>query len=289
MTETTKSKAEREAEIKREKEAKKAYLERKKELLKTEAENFDKIIFLRGTKGYWLVGGHSGVILANKLAPELKIRVALKRDTDFDVKFSEGIINLRNLDFYTERLKNSNYIQKEIERNEDSIIFKLKEKISDTEYDLLVRSKEIRRQKLQSMIEKSMPMPKLKVRMTDVLKLTYRFYKKHSDAISRSFVVEKLAEDVRIAHKTMLMVFRSQLEPKEGVKKIKARLELAVCDLTQIIELNIWTVENCTTLATMMIETILVADGEMKRLEKLERQESAGVKKVKKLIENNNN
>ncbi|MBQ6605559.1 hypothetical protein IJH66_01090 [Candidatus Saccharibacteria bacterium] len=281
MTEAKKSKTEQAAE-------KREYLERKKKLLAEEAENFQKIIFLRATKGYWMVGGHSAVILVNKLAKELKIRVTLKRDTDFDVKFPEGVVNLRNLDFYIQKLKESNYLEKEVERNESSVIFKLKEKVSETEYDLLLRSKEIRRQKLQSMIEKSVPMPKLNIRMTDVLKLTFRFYKKHSDSFARKFVVEQFAEDIRVAHKTMLLVFRGQVEPVEGIRKMKTRLELALCDLTQIISLEIWTIEDSTNMATSIIETELIADSELKRLVKQGKRESNGVKLVKKLIENNN-
>ena len=281
------SRTEQEAETRKSKAEKKAYLERKKRLFEEEQENFDRIIFLRGTGGFWVVGGHSGIILANKIAPELKIRVALKRDTDFDVKFKEGVINLRNLDFYTEKFKNSNYLEKGVERSESAVIFKLKEKISSTEYDILARSKEIRRQKLEAMIEKSVPMPKLNIRMTDVLKLTYKFYRKNSDNLARDFVVEKLVEDIRIAHKTMLMVFREQIDAKEGARKMRARLELALCDLTQIIALEVWTIENCTTLATMMVETEILIDAEIKKIERAEKEESEGVKKVKKLIEKN--
>jgi len=287
MTEAKTSKAEKEAEITKEKAEKKAYLERKKILFSEEQENYDRIIFLRATKGYWIVGGHSAVILVNKIAQELKIRVAAKRDTDFDVKFKEGVISLKNLDFYISKFRESNYLEKEVERNENSIIFKLKEAVSETEYDLLLRSKEIRRQKLQSMIEKSMPMPKLNMKMTDILQITFRFYKKHSDTFSRKFVVENFTEDIRVAHKTMLLVFREQIDLREGIKRIKGRLELALCDLTQIMNLNIWSVEDVTLLAALIIETEVIADNELKRVLARERQESAPIKRVKKIIENN--
>ncbi|MBQ2638030.1 hypothetical protein IJG10_02805, partial [Candidatus Saccharibacteria bacterium] len=69
---------------------------------------------------------------------------------------------------------------------------------------------------------------------------------------------------------------------------MKTRLELALCDLTQIISLEIWTIEDSTNMATSIIETELIADSELKRLVKQGKRESNGVKLVKKLIENNN-
>ena len=263
---------------------KKAYIERKKKLVKFEETNYSKIVFLKGTKEYWITGGHSAIILANKIAPEVKLRVALRRDTDFDVKFKEGVINLRNLGAYKNKLENSKYLKRD-EESEFYFSYKLDEEISEAEFDLLVRSKEIRRQKLQNMIEKSVPIPKLNMRLSDVFKLTYKLYRKESDTFARETIAKKILEDVRIAHKTMIMIFRGQVEPKAGLNKINSYLELALCDLTQIIELEIWSLENATTLATLIIETKLVIEAEVKRILGIERRDAKSVKKVKAIIE----
>ncbi|MBQ6605972.1 hypothetical protein IJH66_03315 [Candidatus Saccharibacteria bacterium] len=247
------------AETQADKMEKKAYLERKKKLFEFEKTNYGKIVFLRGTKGYWLVGGHSAIILVNKIAPEIKVRMALKRDTDFDIKFKEGVINLKNLGFYKERLDNSVYLERG-EETEDYFFYKLKTRISEKEFDLLFRSKEIQRQKLQSMIEKSVPMPKLMRKMNDVLKLAYRIYLKRTDATRKNVIVPNLLEDIRIAHKTMLLVVRAEIDKREGLRKVRTRLELAMCDLIQIMELEVWTVEDCTMMAVMIIETKRVAE-----------------------------
>lgn len=247
------------------KEERKEYLERKQKLLELEKENYARIIMMRATRGFWMTGGHSAVILVNKIAPELKIRIALRRDTDFGDKFKEGVTTFKNLGFYKEKLKLSEYVTLEKEED-DFIIYKLKRKISATEYDVLRRSKEIRRQKLEGMIVKSVPMPTLNAKLSEVLKLAFKFYGKHSDALLRAFVVDKLADEIRTAHKTFVLICREEIEAEAGLIKVKKILSYAMADVEQIVTLEGWSVEDCTVLAMAMIEAQLAVDTEMKIL-----------------------
>ena len=48
-----------------------AYYVRKEKLTAFEQKNYDKIVFMRGMGGFWIVTGHSAVILANKVGPAL--------------------------------------------------------------------------------------------------------------------------------------------------------------------------------------------------------------------------
>ncbi len=243
---------------------KQAYLERKEKLLTLEKGNWERIIFMRGTGGYWMLAGHSAVIFANQVAPELKIRVVLRKDTDFDHKSKEGVILLKNVEFYKTRLLNSG--QAELEKAEENFILcRLKRKMSETEYDLLRRSKEIRRQKLEGMILKNSPMPKLNQGLTDTLKLTYKFYNKHSEKIERGFILDKLVDSVRMAHKAMLLAAREETPREEALKRIKRELSMALCDLQQVSLLEIWSVEDCTTLSIKIIETIVLVEEEEKK------------------------
>ena len=241
---------------------KKEYVDRKRKLVELEKENYDKLIFMRGTKGYYLVAGNSAVILVNKIAKELKIRVTLKRDTDFDVKFKDGVANFRNLDFYKERFAQSSYLDFEKE-TKDFVFYKLKKPITTEEFDLLKHSKEIRKKKLESLIVKSVPMPGLNMKLTDAFSLTYKFYRKNSDAFSRAFIVGKLAEEMRTAHKTMLLISRDEMDFMVGIEQIRKLLSYVICDINQIMALEIWSIEDCTTLSISVIECVLQLDREV--------------------------
>ncbi|MBQ3294631.1 hypothetical protein IJG98_02805 [Candidatus Saccharibacteria bacterium] len=255
------------------KEERKEYLERKQKLLALEKENYARIIMMRATRGFWMTGGHSAVILVNKIAPELKIRIALRRDTDFGDKFKEGVTTFKNLGFYKEKLKLSEYVKLEKEED-DFIVYKLVKKISAAEYDVLLRSKEIRRQKLDGMIVKSIPMPTLNVKLSEVLRLTFKFYSKHSDALLRAFIVEKLADEIRTAHKTFVLICREEIGAMAGLLKVKKILSYALADVEQIVTLEGWSVEDCTVLAMAIIEASMAVDTEVKILNNTKSQKA---------------
>lgn len=243
---------------------KEIYIQRKKNLLEKEADNFERVVFLKGTKGFYAVVGHSAVILANKIAPELKMRVLLRRDSDYGVKSKEGIITIKNVGYYKEKFKNSVYI--EFEKEDDACIsFKLKQKISAEEYALLARSKEIKRQKLENEIVKAVPMPKLNMLLTEVLTMTYRFYRKHSDVMSRRFILDTVSEEVRYAHKVFLAICREEHSKQEGLKKIDATLSQLLCDMVQVIALDVWSVEDCSALSLKIVDTKTEIARELKK------------------------
>ena len=147
------------------------YFARKRKLYEFEKTNNSKIVFIRGTKGFWITGGHSAVILANKIGKELNLRIVLKNDSDFDLKFKEGIFPVKNVEFYRDVLKRSIYLTPG-EFKHDSFSFNLKEPISDAELSTLLESKELMRKKLKAEIEKSLPLPRANVGLRDVLRLT---------------------------------------------------------------------------------------------------------------------
>lgn len=246
------------------KEARAEYLERKKKLFEIEKNNFERIVFMKSTRGYWGIFGHSAIMFANKFGPDAKIRAIVRKDSDFDVKFKEGVITLRNVEFYRKKMEESPFMTLE-KADDEFVVFKLKKKISEKEYEILKHSKEIRREQLESMIVNSIPLPKLHMRLTEVLQTTYRFYTKRTDELGRRFVVDKFADEVRAAHKLLIMSCRKEISLREGLLKIKALLSRALLDLNQITSLEIWSVEDCTLLTTMIVETQLLVEEELKK------------------------
>ena len=252
------------AETKKEK---KEYLERKARLFEFEEKNFEKIVIMRATGEYWAVFGHSAIMLVNKIAPELRLRMLLKRDTDFGIKFKEGVVTFRNVDFYKAKLKESTYLEFEKE-TEDFVAYKLKQGITETEYDLLLRSKEIRKQKLDSLVTKAVPMPKLRAELTEALQLAHRLYVKHGNTFDREFLLKGLTDNIRKSHKIMLLLGRHEIEFEEAVKRIRQYLEFAVCDIWQVSELGIWPVEDATLLIAKVIEAQVALDSDAKMVRK---------------------
>ena len=235
--------------------AKNEYLERKKKLVELEEKNYDKIILLEGTDGYWVFGGHSAVILAYKVAEKSKMRVGIKRDTDFDYKFEEGVISVQNVGFYVEEIKKSPLV-KNCRKTAHAYTFTLKNKISETEYKLLAKSPELKKQKLENMIIKSHPMPQVNMRVEEVMKNAARLYRKYNDPVGRELMTRRFFEQTRVAHKIVLLIARGEMDKKAGLKKIEEILSAGMADVMQISVLEFWSVGDCTAMSATIIAAI---------------------------------
>ena len=251
------------AERERKRREKNEYLERKKKLVEIEEKNYNKIILLEGTDGYWMFGGHSAVILAYKVADKTKMRLGIKRDTDFDYKFEEGIISVQNVPFYVEEIKKSPLV-KSCRKSDHAYTFTLKDKISEAEYKLLVKSPELKRQKLENMIVKSHPMPQVNMKVEDVMRNAARLYRKHNDPVGRDLMTRRFFEQARVAHKIVLLIARGEFDKVKGLKKIEEVLSGMMVDAMQIAILEFWSVGDCTAVSAGIIEALKAIEVEKK-------------------------
>lgn len=240
------------------------YYVRKEKLVELEKKNYDRIIFLRATGGFWIVGGHSAVILANKIGKELKIRVPLKKDTDFDHRFKEGKVSVKNLDYYKRMLVGSK-VATIVSEDGDMLVFELTRKIGNEEYELLANMKELRRQQLEKEILKTVPMPRSHMHMTEALRAAFRIYSKYTDKNAKEVFGLKLMDEMRTAHKIFLLMCMNEVPLKAGLEKIRASLTRALASVTQMAELDLWTVEDATAVSTAIVET----KGSLEREEKM--------------------
>ena len=244
------------------------YYARKEKLVALEAKNFDKVVFMRGMGGFWVVLGHSAVILANKVAPALKLRVPLKKDTDYRFKSKEGVIAVKNLGFYKTVLADSSLTKLKTE-TEDRLTFELKEKLSAEMYDLVLHEQEIKRQQIANSILKAVPMPKTNMRLNDALKLGYKMYCEYSDTICREMFAGKLMDELRAASKIFILVCRENLPFETGVNEIERKLNQAAASLALISEMGLWNTEKSMSLAGLIAEALAELAAERKMVEKM--------------------
>ena len=248
------------------------YYTRKEKLVAIEKENYDKIIFVKGTGGFWIVGGHSAVILANKIGKELKIRVPLKKDTDFDFRFKEGKVAVKNLPYYKRELVGGKMATIASE-DDDFVVFELKRKVGKEEYEILAQAKELRRQQLEKEILKSVPMPRSHLHMTEALRVAFRTYSKYTDKNAKEVFGAKLMDEIRVADKIFLLVCMGEIPLKSGLEKIRVELTRALASVTQMAELDLWTIEDAIAVSAAIAETKMSLEREevvaMKLMEKL--------------------
>lgn len=241
---------------------------RKEKLIAGEKDNFGKIVFMRGMGGFWVVMGHSAVILANKVGPAMKIRVPLKKDTDYRFKSKEGVVAVRNLAFYKTTLADSSLTKLKAE-TKDFVTFELKEKLTAEVYDILLHEQEIKRQQIANSIVRSVPMPKTNMKLKDALKLGYKMYCEYSDTFCREMFAGKLVDELRAADKIFILVCRDNLPFEAGMDEVEKSLNRAAASLMQVSEMGLWNTEKCASLAGLIVEALAEMAGERKMVERM--------------------
>lgn len=246
------------------------YLKRKQKMLEFEAKNYDKIMFFRGTQGYFMAGGHSAVLLAYKIAPELKLRPRMKLDADYGKKFKEGVISVKQIDFYRQRLSESSYLEF-VKQTQDALVFRFKQPITEEEYDLLENTESIARQKLLDMVAKTSPFPKLYVRLVSVAETTYRLHHKHPDKIAMDYITSDIAGMGRRALETYLEMARGECTELDGLKEISSLTSKMSIKMVLVSEMKLWTREECARAADEIVGAMGCAEGILRNRSRLRR------------------
>ena len=244
------------------------YYARKEKLIALEEKNYDKIMFARGMGGFWFVIGHSAVILANRVAPALKIRVPLKKDTDYRQKSKEGMVSVNNMSFYRTALRDSSLTTLKSE-TKNLVTFSLKEKLTPEIYDVVLHEQDIKRQQIANSIMKSVPMPKTHATLNNTLKLAFKLYAEQSDSFCRKVFADKMMDELRTAGKIFILVCREDLPFETGLNEVVKKMSYAAASLAQISELGLWSVEKCMSLAGLIVETQAELAAERKMIEKM--------------------
>ena len=243
----------------------KSYNLRKAKLFELEKDNYGHLYLMRARKPeFWQICGHSAVIFMNVIAPMIGVRSILRKDTDYDHTFKEGVVTLGNLEFHEKKLKSCEELELEKE-TENFISFRLKHKVSEEEYELILHDKEVKKKSLENEIAKTHALPSLQLKMEQILAICYRFYRKYTDAIDRELLVGMVFDQVRLAHKILFMVCRAEEDKKVGLLKIKGILERVPCDMVQILQLEVWPAEKCILFNSHITEAINAIDAELKR------------------------
>ena len=257
----------------RRKEREEYYL-RKAELQKLEKRNSGRLNFMRGTGGFWILAGKSAAIMANKLARELKMRVPLKNDTDFEYRFKEGKVSIKSIDYYKNKLLDSGLATIESE-TEDFLIFKLKKAIGKEELELIIEDKELRRKRLEEDSLKVIPLPKTHQQITETTRIAFKIYSKYTNAQAKECFGKPMINEFRAANKVFILICMNEIELSTGIRKVKEYLNMAQASVVQMLELGIWSVEDAASAINSIIQTRLTLEREEKEAIKIKERYDA--------------
>lgn len=155
---------------------KKEYLARKKAVLENEEENFRSLYVVEDQNGWYKMFGHSALIYANEIAARLKIKPALKPDTDYDFPSKDGVVSVKDLDGMKENLRG---IKIHARYEEHGItIFELGYKITQEEINEYRGKEELEWKKINQIVCPKVVMPEFKVELKELARMVHENVRK---------------------------------------------------------------------------------------------------------------
>lgn len=246
-------------------EERKAYRKRKKEIMVREAVNYDKVAIFRSTKGYWTVVDHSAIILALYLAKSTDLHINLIRDGDFKVKSKLGVVSIKNIDKYKERLLATGLVDLTYDEG-DYVIFQLKKALTKTEFDLLAKDEENKRKFLHGEIAKTNPMPTSQCRLRELTQAYFLFYKKHNQVKEARPYLRAVSDDLFAADFELLKICRQTVDVETGVARIIEKLDDAEVRLTILSDVELIPVAKATVFYSRIVDILHSLQNESDRI-----------------------
>ncbi len=247
--------------------AKKEFLERKQKMIGYEKRNFSTVVFFRDAKGFYIAGGHSAIILYNLVAPELHLKITLHKDTDYDVRFAEGVVYVHNIEKYKELFSGSIFF-KGFEENNLRIIFRLKERLPKEKYELLSRAEDLKREKLVSMVSSSAVMPKTYQSLRELMKATMRANQKGPDAVARELLTYHVVEEARLALLTFLDGCKKQAGFSSSMNRVDELLRTLLAELIVAEAAGVWNMAKVNKMSYYAVQARTALAAERKEYEK---------------------
>ncbi|MBQ3309579.1 hypothetical protein IJG78_02790 [Candidatus Saccharibacteria bacterium] len=218
---------------------KRGYLTRKRKMVPYERKNYDKIALFQGTKGFYVIGGHSAIIMSELVAPDLGMKVVLRNDTDFECAFSEGLISVKDLDYYKLMVPKSKLVKQEYVEKDHSVVFFLKDPLAVEEYELLAHADEIKSTELLNMVSSSVVMPNLYKMIRDLMLAIYKAGEK-TERLAQMTAVRALTEDAMKLERAFLLGARTTKAIDEALTEIEERAKDLLVDLKIVEDMGIW-------------------------------------------------
>lgn len=236
---------------------KRMYSERKQFILPLEKENYDRIIFFRSTNDFFVAIGHSAIILYNMIAPELGLRLDLRRDGDWGTERSyEGMVAIKNLEYFKKNLIESRYIKEKYDETNDRLVFHLKKKLSKEEYRLLVETENIKRERLLNLASSSYAMPEVYKALRGLVETTYNKVDLHSNANARKLATYPLLDMAKTALRAFLVGARKEATLNVALKDAEANLNRLLVELIVVEATGVWKTEQCERIGMMAANAI---------------------------------
>ena len=186
--------------------ARKKYYEIKERLLKFEENNYTQLVLIKSMDAdWWKMFSHSAIFYKYMIGERLKLTVNLLPDTDYHVKSKEGFVAIKDLVSFENKLKESKIYR--LKTTSDTIIFDLGERVSEQDYQQMLREDMMRLEMANKLIVPEEHMVELNGKVRDLHEMIYTTVRK-MDGVARETFANEIERTVAALQRKILRVSR---------------------------------------------------------------------------------
>lgn len=238
----------------------KRFEEAKKRAFEMEKGNNDKLIVFIAKGGWYKMGGRSALIYYHTLAKRLGLKPQLNPDTDFFSKFKEGIVSIRDIDTLRKnlwKLKISKNTKLSTE-NGELVVFDLGYKISEEDFEIMMKSEETRKKKINKMILPKVVMPQAHAESLALSKALYSHCRK-MNKVDRELFSTEIFGHIRRIYTAIHYVSKGVGNEQKILREAGAEVVKLKCMINMMGELSVWSLDACLRMmeSATKIETLI--------------------------------
>lgn len=232
-------------------ERKEEYKQRKLKIFEFEKKNLSHLLVFRTDKNWWTLGGNSALIYYYRLVPRLNIKVNLRADSDFFANFKYGVVSLKDVDKFCERIESLGLKLKT--KKESAILYTLPNPLTTSDIKRLQEMEKTERENLNKDIAPKITEPELYMKLRELEKMIYNNMKK-DDAVNREYLTMEMAKYARQMLEIFLMTANGVYSEKEGFLKLRLISQKLRVQVAIVAEEKIWAQKNCLKMAAKIVE-----------------------------------
>ena len=245
----------------------KLYTANKAQVLQFEETNYNYLVLMRSTHGFYKLFGHSALYYTYSLAPKLNLTAKLQDDKDFTNKSNEGFISIRKPEKLAEALLTLNIKPvKTRSQSGDFLLFRFPWQFTKDQLNSFTEQNLVALQRFNHVVMVDNSIPVLFIQIEELLKAVYENVRGMGSPVEKdAFGYQMLEDAARMSH-LYLDLSNGEIDKLTCLKKMKLDLKTIKYQTKLLLDLKIWTPKTCARISEIMIKISDIITREIKHL-----------------------
>ena len=230
-----------------------------------EKKNKAYVVAFFSGPGWYKIGGNSALIYAYLLAPRLELDVRVRPDRDLYFKFKDGVVSVRSIKDLAEKFEKIGI--KITKQDDELVVFKLKQKLTDAEFKSICSVREQRVKQINQIVKVKVVYPSIAAKQREIAGfLRSRLH--HASAPDRDLILTKMTAVALEMCADLTQVASGQIGAEVCLKSIQKKNNRFMAWGTVLMDQGIFTVEDTLRVEQLLLDANTLIDKEIKKLVK---------------------